>query len=151
MSDNVSSVEDELQRIEDDFHAGRMNAFGNQFSHERMEKELKKIRELDELIFSRVGTFLERDDTAEWKLRRELEPQPVPEPNSAPGVPTSATSFGMRGVTDDAFANASQYFSDLEREFAEIGDNLRKMSSHVVSLNQLAEASNASSNSGGRR
>eukprot|EP00331_Platyophrya_macrostoma_P016013 CAMPEP_0176465170 /NCGR_PEP_ID=MMETSP0127-20121128/37041_1 /TAXON_ID=938130 /ORGANISM="Platyophrya macrostoma, Strain WH" /LENGTH=85 /DNA_ID=CAMNT_0017857903 /DNA_START=66 /DNA_END=320 /DNA_ORIENTATION=+ len=74
---HLGSVEEELQRIEDDFHSGRMNAFGNQATHDRMEKELRKIRELDEWIFSKVCSCLERDEMAEWHLRRDVEPVPV--------------------------------------------------------------------------
>jgi hypothetical protein len=139
MADPLSSVEDELRKIEEDFHAGRMNAFGNTASRESMEKELEKIKAIDDKIFAQMGKFLGQDDADEWHLRRALEPQAVPEP--AGGI-SGATSFGVKGVSDSAFAGATEYFAKLETNFAEIGGDLRKMAGHVVALNQLAEVNN---------
>lgn len=170
---HLGTVEEELQRVEDDFHSGRMNAFGNQSTHERMEKELRKIRELDEWIFAKVCNCLERDEMAEWHFRRDVEPVPVAsseapsaarqemgganQPASSTGAAAAsattsntATVYGMRCVSDAAFESAASYFTNLDKEFVDIGESLRKMSNHVVALNQLADVSHqVAASSGG--
>jgi hypothetical protein len=139
MAEPLSSVEDELRKIEEDFYGGRMNAFGNTASRESMEKELEKIKAIDDKIFTQMRKFLAQDDTDEWHLRRALEPQAVPEPSGNGG----GTSFGVRGVSDSAFTAGADYFAKLEATFTEIGGDMKKMAGHVVALNQLAETNNA--------
>jgi hypothetical protein len=139
MAEPLSSVEDELRKIEEDFYGGRMNAFGNTASRESMEKELEKIKAIDDKIFTQMRKFLAQDDTDEWHLRKALEPQAVPEPSGGAG----GTSFGVRGVSDSAFTAGADYFAKLEATFTEIGGDMKKMAGHVVALNQLAETNNA--------
>ncbi len=109
-----------------------------------MEKELEKIKAIDDKIFTQMGRFLAQDDTDEWHLRRALEPQAVPEPSSSgSGGNSGSSSFGMKGISDSAFTAGAEYFAKLEATFTEIGGDMKKMAGHVVALNQLAETNNA--------
>lgn len=168
--DTMNTVEEELKAIEETFASGRMNAFGTSADHEQVMKEFRFLADLEVQVFVLTSNMLEKSNERDYEVQRSLLPMSSsPAPGSTQdhsrgqqqgqnssgadetplrsvrGLSASAllpAQSPMEGLSDASFETVAQHFALFEESFTKIGENMRKMSLHVKSLNEKAERLN---------
>ena len=192
-----NTIEADLRDIDEDFTAGRMNAFGVAATHDEIMKEMKKVGELELQIFFRtteqmkaaaedestISRVLQEFSTTN-KVAEDMERMPAsPEhpvsghsrsttrdyedstnasfvnqsspsakakgdigEESGSGAPPEATPSrpetsgeSMIKKTDKTFDEIAKLFRAKEASMRTIGENLRQISQHVSTVNELAQ------------
>lgn len=135
ISDNleVNTVESELRDIDADFAAGRMSAFGTPASHDEIVKVLRKVNEPEMQVFLITTAQVSSNEHAQ--MLRTLR--------SAGNLSSGDVKGG--GGSDVAVEVVAKNMKSVESTFDSIGEHLRQMSSHVVTLNSLVARTQGSS------
>lgn len=117
---DFTAIEAELREIDDDFANGRMNAFGSHSTQEEIQKEFRKINDLELQVFFRA--------VAAAKATAEEEPTLL-----------RAGGDSRNEGTGAAFEDIAKTFKNRELALGAVHDNLKQIARHIATTNDIVQ------------